>query len=391
MISSNDKYTSRTPVSGIYTGFVFMFVGDFCFITNYYSFLVSQSPIEFKIFISAIISVVCFGIGSFIPSLRDSGFRNYMDIQKKRKEDVENAKKNGKKLKYPGKWQHFNYKLFRDGSVAEECSESWRKLKRGEPSYSFLKDCNNVQEAVNKHREIAVEISKKLPMLRIYKTYHDCEKFQCFDTGFWFFSILSIILMVVNLYLIYLKGFDFSIILPPVFCVIFYMIHKLCKQKGKDMAHRYLTDINSGWKEIIEEEKRKKEEVKPVTIMPINSPGSKIYSGISVEDSPGAIIGEGNTSNTNLNFFGISELYVKQKLKEAGVSEDKIESINPQIAGIVIECNKEKPDESKLYVFLEQIKKNGGNALLNAFKFLIQTTIGVLMQNLINKVMMSGE
>jgi len=324
MKSSDNMYTRRTPVSGVYTGFVFMLVGALYYVTIYYSFLVSQATIESKIIISGTVLLISFGIGSLIPSLRDSGFRYYMPVRKKRLEDIKKAEEKGKKLKYPGKWQNFIYKTFRDGSVAEECSESWRKLKRGEPSYSFLEDCKNVQETVDKHRNIAIEIAVKFPKLGIYKTYHDSEKFQCLDTGFWFYSILSAILVAVNLYLDYLKSFDFSITLPPVFGGLFYVVHKLCKQKSKDMAHRYLIDINSGWKEIIAEEKRKKEglnvevinslntninivENSPNTNINVvkNSPDSHTQVGnINVENSPGAQLGDHNTSSAT---FGNTE------------------------------------------------------------------------------------
>jgi len=296
---SDDMNSRRKPVSGGFTGIVFMLVGSLCFVTIYYSYLVSQGTIESKIIISGVMLLISFGIGYFIPSLRDSGFRYYMTVREKRLKAIQKAKETGKNLKYPGKWQNFIYKTFRDGSVAEECSESWRKFKRGESSYSFLEDCKNIQEAVDKHRNIAAGIAIKFPKLGIMKTYHDSEKFQCLDTGFLFYSVLAVILAAVNLSLNYLKSYDFSTTMPPVFGGLFYALHKLCKQKSKDMAHRYLFDINSGWEKIIEEEKRKEMEAPKVEV--INSPNTKVHIGDNnINNSPGAQIGEHNTSMTRI-------------------------------------------------------------------------------------------
>jgi hypothetical protein len=292
-MKESDKNTRRIPVSGIFTGFIFMLVGVFCFVTIYFPYLDSLSFVS-KIIIISAVSLILFCLMCFTPSLRDSGFRYYMLVRENRLKAIEEAKKKGKTLKYPGKWQNFIFKTFRAGSVAEECSESLRKLKKGESSYNFLEDCKTVQEAVDKHRKLAAEIAVKIPRLGIMSVYHDSEKFQCLDTGFLLYSVLALLLVAVNLYLDYLKDFDFSITLPPVFSALFFMLHKLCKQKSKDMAHRYLTDVNSGWEEIIEEEKRKKDTVIGV----IGSPGATV-----VNDAQNVNVGNNNKNNVNTGIY----------------------------------------------------------------------------------------
>jgi len=296
--------TRRIPVSGGFIGLVFLIVGALCFVDIYYSYFTSEAPIESKIVMGVSVLIMLFGIGYFIPSIRDSGFRYYIPVQKKRKETVEKAKEKGIVLKYPGKWQNFLFQTFRKGSVAEECSDSWRKLKQGESSYSFLEDCKNIQEAVDKHRDMATKIAIQFPKLGVSKMYHDSEKYQCLDTGFLLFSVLAVLLVAVNIPLNYLKNYDFPITQPPFFGVLFFALHKLCKQKSKDMAHRYLYTINSIWKRE-EERKRKAEEERKKKLPQINiikSPNTTIKVGdITVENSKGVQIGDNNTSSNNIN------------------------------------------------------------------------------------------
>ena len=248
----------RIPVSGYFTGLVFLLVGGLCFVDIYYSYFTSEAPIESKIIMGVSITIVLYGIGCFIPSIRDSGFRYYIPVYHKRKEVALKAKKKGKELKYPGKWQNFIYQTFRNGSITEECTESWRKLKKSEAGYSFLEDCKNIKEAIDKHKDLCTKITIEFPELGVSKTFHDSEKFQCLDIGFLLFSVMAVLLVAVNVSLNYLKNFDFPVTQPPVFSVLFFMLHKLCKQKGSELAHRYLSDIDSGWKQI--EERRRKEE-----------------------------------------------------------------------------------------------------------------------------------
>jgi hypothetical protein len=370
------KLSERKPVSGFFTGIVFTLVGLLCFVTIYHPYIARQVTIYLIIINIGVILFISFIIGCFMPSLRDSGFRYYMLVRGKRLEKIKEAKKDGKELKYPGRWQNFIYKTFRDGSVAEECSESWRNFKKGEPSYRFLEDCKNVQEAVDKHRNLSVEIALNYPKLGIKKTYHDSEKFQCLDTGFLFFSILALILEPVNLYLNYFGNNDFSLALPLVFGGLFFAVHKLCKQKSKDMAHRYLIDINSGWKEIMAKESSKEKEA-------VMKQDNVIFSPVI---SPIIQVGNGNKGDITI-YNGINEAYVEYKLKEAGVSEDQIKSISSEIGEIVIECNKKKPDEGKLYSLFTKVKEIGGNILFDAFKFLTQTAIGGIIQKLFDKVL----
>ena len=286
----------RIPVSGWFTGLVFFIVGTLCFVDIYYSYFTSEVPIESKIIMGVTVPLILFGIGCFIPSIRDSGFRYYMTVYNKRQKAVQNAKEKGEKIKYPGKWQNFIFQTFRNGSVAEECADNWRKLKRGKEGYSFLEDCKNVQETVDKHRHIATKIANKHPNLGVSKMYHDSEKYQCLDVGFLLFSVLAVLLIAVNIYLNYFKNYDFSITQPPIFGVLFYMLRMLCKAKGKELAHRYLFVINSEWVEIAEEERKKKG-----INVGIQGKGNTVLieSDITVTNSKGTQIGDKNKSNNN--------------------------------------------------------------------------------------------
>jgi hypothetical protein len=382
MKKSNDKFLKREPVSGVFTGAIFTLAELVCLGTTYYSYFADQGPLASKLITGAVMLFIMLCIGCLIPSLRDSGFRYYMLVRERRLEKIKKEKEKGKTLNYPGKWQNFVYKTFRDGSVAEECSESLRKLKRGEPSYLFLKDCETVQDSVDKHRDIATRAAIDYQRVGIRRSYHNSGKYQCIDTGFLLFSVLAVVLAPVNLYLNYFKNHDFSIVLPLVFGGFFFVLHKLCKQKSKDLAHRYLTDINNVWKQEEERmaEKKKKEDEERKKKAPLVI--DQRYS-----TNPVAQVGDDNTNITSFGDHGLSSSYVKQELKKANVSEDTIESIMPQIDGIVTECNKEEPDRNELHSHFAKVKEEGGNSLLKAFKFLTQTVVQAIIQNLLNKAL----
>jgi len=148
------------------------------------------------------------------------------------------------------------YKTFRDGSVAEECSASMREHK-----YAFLNTCKNEQEAVDKHRAFAREIMTIDTLKNSYyvnKTYYECEKYQYLDIGFKILSALVIFLIPLNIYFLLFSNYNFSIVMPFVYGALLYAIYKICKYQSKNFAHRYLSDINTGWIQI-EEAKKERE------------------------------------------------------------------------------------------------------------------------------------
>jgi len=366
-MSSSNINTKRKPVSGILTGFIFMLFATIFFITIYSSYILSIDNLFTKLIIVGTVLFIFFGIGSFMPILRDSGFRYYMTVRKNRIAKIEKAKKKNKELKYPGTWQNFIFKIFRDGSVAEECAYYFRKLKEGEPSFNFMEECKNIQEVVDKHRELSSKITDDYPKIGIGKTYHDCEKFQCFDTCFLFISILTVIFFPLNLIFNYLYDYNFSIILPFIYGVLFFSAHKLCKQKSKEMANRYLIDINTGWKKINEEKENEMNKSADISVNTIK------------------VDGDGNTIIiTNIN---TSVAEIKEKLNSAGISEKAIKEIEPQISEIAAECKKDKPDEGKLHGIFSTLKEKGGSDLIKAFKFLTKTTAGAVIQNIIDKLL----
>jgi len=65
----------------------------------------------------------------------------------------------------------------------------------------------------------------------------------------------------------------------------------------------------------------------------------------------------GDNSGNIINKHSIFS--VKQELRNAGISEEQIENIAPQISNIITELNKDKPDENKLEDIFTKVKKKG--------------------------------
>ena len=342
------RNTRRKPVSGLMTGVVFTIVGALCFIPIYYSYF-TELTIE-KIIVAGVALIISFGMGYFMPSLRDAGFKYYMAVYKKKRERIaklekeQEASKNKKPIKKHSLWQKFLYWAFRNGSVAEECAESWRQLQDNEPRYLFLKECKTVQEAVNVHRDIASEMATSYPEHGIYETYHDAEKWQCFDTGFLFFAALSIVLTPLNCFLNAFRDYDFPVILPFVFGILFFAVHIISKGKSKDMAARYLSNIDAGWK-------MKKEK------------DNKIFTMGDIVITIG-----GNT-------ITIEEPNKTYTISQEAVTKEEIEEIKKQLADIEAELKKIKPDKTKIDVVLSKFGKIGGGVLQSALTAIIKSLI----------------
>jgi len=372
----------RIPVSGVFTGICFTIVGFICFLSVYYPFLLTERQIFYqKIRLVVIVILILFLIGCFIPSLHNAGFMYYKQVRLNWIAKREKAKKEkGKELKRHGKFQNFMFKTFRDGSVAEECSDSMRKLKSGESSFIFLDGCKNEQEAVNKHRALAREIMTNTTLKDSYyvnKTYRDCEKFQCLDIGFKLFAVLIIFLGPLNIVFNHFKNYNFSIVMPFVYGALFYAIHKICKHQSKNLAQRYLSDINTGWQQIEETKKEREANMLKKVGNTYN------IDRIITKDNSITILGD-NTGNI---FNKYSIIDIKQELRKGGISEKQIENIELQIANIATELSKDKLDENKLRDIFTEIKKRGGNSVVSVFKFLGSSVIDGIIQNLINRTM----
>jgi len=349
----------RKPVSGLMTGVVFTLAGALCFVPIYYSYFLGLSSPTSKIIVAGVALVIAFGTGYFIPSLRDAGFYYYKTVYKKRQKRIAEAKKKGKTIRKYGRWQNFLYWKFRDGSVAEECATDLKNKQSGESRYIFLKECKTEQDAANLHRKIAALMAIKYPDYGIYETYNEAEKWQGIDTGFLLFSALAVILAPLNWFLNFFKGHDFQVVLPLVFGALFLAVHKISKSKSKDVAARYLSNINSGWEKMNSEDKE--------AIM------KTVFGARKIENSTIAI-GDNITINSNITTTErIDSESIIQKLMERAISKEAIEKIKDQIADIVAEHNKKKPDKNKLEGIFANIGKIGGSALQAAITAIVKS------------------
>jgi hypothetical protein len=108
------------------------------------------------------------------------------------------------------------------------------------------------------------------------------------------------------------------------------------------------------------------------------------YNNSIINNSP-IQTGNGNTA-TITSTTNITDSFIREKLKENGVSEQQITAIEPQIAEIVTECNKETINKGKVQAAFSKIKKIGGTFLLNAFTFLTKPEIVQIIDNITKKV-----
>jgi hypothetical protein len=104
------------------------------------------------------------------------------------------------------------------------------------------------------------------------------------------------------------------------------------------------------------------------------------YINSTVNNSP-IQTGNGNIATIPSTTI-ITDNFIKEKLKENGVSEQQITAIEPQIAEIAVEYNKKTINEGKFQAIFSKIKEIGGTFLLNAFAFLAKPEIGQIIENI---------
>lgn len=224
------------------------------------------------LFVNISFLVVAYILGFIIQGIRYLGFNYYMYIYEK----AQPGRLAGKK--YPGIYQRIIFYLFRNGTAVEECLDNLKakydnpdfrgnklakkiQKKRFRPNYDWIQKSG--KRAPKDMWIFANRINKTAPQDNVFRFYNWSEVFQCLDTTFLFFLLISIIVIIANVSInIFCEKYNFNIVLPIILAPVSLLLHFLSKSCSKMYARRFLFDIDNSLKaheKQIEDENKKQE------------------------------------------------------------------------------------------------------------------------------------
>jgi hypothetical protein len=159
-------------------------------------------------------------------------------------------KEQGKK--YPGRFQHVIYTLFRKGTIVETICEKFDG-KWGD-KYDWISDTSK-QTAVDSVWAYAKYVDNNQNNQNIYFSYFSSTLFQLCSTVCVLDGLVCVILGFINPFLAFftqLKIFRFNLGMPFLFIVILLSGHRLFRQSAIGSAKIFLHEIGTSLKNLRE-------------------------------------------------------------------------------------------------------------------------------------------
>ena len=94
-------------------------------------------------------------------------------------------------------------------------------------------------------KEFATKINIQYPKENIYRSFQRSEIFQYIDTCFLLLSILSVLAVPFNAILNIMYHNHLPYFVPVIYGLVFFIFHRISKNKSKEEAKRYLSRIDT--------------------------------------------------------------------------------------------------------------------------------------------------